>query len=211
MKITVRVIVEPDDDTPAVVHEVLTVERGALACDTLGLQLDEAKSLLGVVQGAIVEEQVRSALAAQVACPDCGKAHRHKDKREIVVRSLFGTLRLPSPRWHHCPCHPQQRKTFSPLAEILPERTTPELLYLESKFAGLISYGLSAKLLAEVLPLGRPLHATAIRLHTQAVAQRLEGELGEERWSFIDGCPATWKDLPRPDLGFRPQVCRIQR
>ena len=70
------------------------------------------------------------------------------------------------------------------------ERTTPELQYLEAKFAGLVSYGLSAKLLAEVLPLGRPLHATAVRRHTQAVAQRLEDELGEERWSFIDGCPS---------------------
>ena len=38
----------------------------------------------------------------------------------------------------------------------------------------------SARLLAEVLPLGRPLHATAVRLHTQAVARRLEDGLGTE-------------------------------
>ena len=55
-------------------------------------------------------------------------------------------------------------------------------------------------MLAEVLPLGRPLHARAVGLHTMAVAQRLEDELGEERWSFIEGCPAIWEDLPRPDL-----------
>jgi hypothetical protein len=64
---------------------------------------------------------------------------------------------------------------------VLPERTTPELGYLEAKFAGLASYGLSAKLLAEVLPLGRPLHATAVHLYAQAVARRLEYEPGEER------------------------------
>jgi len=200
MKVTVRVTLEADDDTPAVVHEVFALARGALASDTLGLHLDEAKDLLCAVQSAIVEEQVRGALAAQVACPDCGKAHRHKDAREIVVRSLFGTLRLSSPRWWHCSCAIHQTRTFSPLAALIAERTTPELQYLEAKFAGLVSYGLSAKLLAEILPLGRPLHAIAVRLHAQAVAQRLEDELGDERWSFIDGCPATWKDLPRPDL-----------
>ena len=41
----------------------------------------------------------------------------------------------------------------------------PELRYLEAKFAGLTSYGLSARLLAEVLPLGRPLQATTVRRH----------------------------------------------
>jgi len=200
MKVTVRVTLEADDDTPAVVHEAFTLERGALACDTLGLHLDEAKDLLRAVQSAIVEEQVRGALKARVACPCCGKARRHKDAREIVVRSLFGTLRLPSPRWWHCSCATHQTRTFSPLATLIAERTTPELLYLEAKFAGLVSYGLSAKLLADILPLGRPLHAAAVRLHAQTVSQRLEDELGDERWSFIDGCPATWKNLPRPDL-----------
>ena len=93
-----------------------------------------------------------------------------------------------------------EHRTFSPLAEVLPSRATPELLYLEAKFAGLASYGLSARLLAEVLPLGRPLHATAVRLHTQAIAQRLEDELGTEQQSFIEGCQATWEELPRPGM-----------
>jgi hypothetical protein len=83
---------------------------------------------------------------------------------------------------------------------VLPARTTPELLYLESKFSGLISYGQSASLLAETLPLGRPLHATAVRLHTQATAEKLERELGPEQSMFIEGCQAEWDELPRPDL-----------
>jgi hypothetical protein len=112
MKVTVRVTLEADDDTPAVVHEVFTLARGALASDTLGLYLDEAKDLLCGVQSAIVEEQVRGALAAQVACPDYGKARRHNNAREIVVRSLFGTLRLLSPRWWHCSCAIHQTRTL---------------------------------------------------------------------------------------------------
>jgi hypothetical protein len=30
-------------------------------------------------------------------------------------------------------------------------------------------------------------------------AERLESELGEEQWSFIDGSPRDWAALPIPD------------
>ncbi|MDQ6783129.1 MAG: hypothetical protein M3063_06760 [Actinomycetota bacterium] len=143
---------------------------------------------------------MRAALAAAVACPGCGTPRRHKDARSIVVASLYGTLQLCSPRWSHCTCQDHDSSTFSPLAAMLPERTNPELSYLEAKFAGLAAYGTSAKLLAEVLPLGRRLHATTLRRQAQTVAQRLENELAEERWGFIEGCPADWERLPRPDL-----------
>jgi hypothetical protein len=184
MRITVQVVLEGDGEEP--VREVFSLERGTLASETLGLRLGEAKELLAALQAALVEEQVAAALAEQVACPHCGRSRRHKDARTIVVR----TLRLRSPRWRHCPCRPQPTRAFSPLAAVLPERTTPELLYLEAKFAGLISYGLCAKLLAETLPLGRRLHASAVRRQVQAVAQRLEDELGPEQAAFVEGCAA---------------------
>lgn len=116
------------------------------------------------------------------------------------MRTPFGTLRLASPRWWHCACRPRPTRTFGPLAQLLPDRASPELVYLEAKFGGLVSYGLSAKLLAEVLPLGRTLHATALRQHTYRVAQRLDDELGPEHPFLIEGCPADWVELPRPDL-----------
>jgi hypothetical protein len=200
MKVKVQVVIEADDATTSVVREVFTLERGDLGPGSVGLALAEAKDLLGAVQEAVVSEQAHQALAGRAACPGCGKARRHKDSRTIVLRTLFGTFRLCSPRWYRCSCEPAAARSFTPLAELLPERTTPELRYLEAKFAGLASYGLSAKLLAEVLPLGRPLHATAVRLHAQAVAERLEGELGEEQWAFVEGCPLDWQDLPGPDL-----------
>ena len=92
---------------------------------------------------------------------------------------------------------PRNYATLSPRLTVLRERTTPELSYLQVRFAGLVSYGLSADLLSEILPLGRALHATTVRRHT---AQRLEDELGDERPGFITGCPADWAELPRPDL-----------
>src|SRR5216683_4690878 len=91
------------------VHQVAELRRDALQAETLGLQLAEAKELLARVQEVVVEEQVRACLA-KVACPHCGRPRRHKDERSIALRSLFGTLRLPSPRWHHCPRGPWARR-----------------------------------------------------------------------------------------------------
>jgi len=44
-----------------------------------------------------------------------------------------------------------------------------------------------------------PLHASTIREHVCSVAQRLEKELGEEQWTFIEGCQRDWNKLPPPD------------
>jgi hypothetical protein len=170
MRITVQVMIESDGQNAPELHEVAQLDRGELDPGTVGLQLEEAKQLLASMQEVIVAEQVSRCLADRVACPDCGRARRHKDARTIKLRTAFGRLQLPSPRWRHCPCQPRPRKTFSPLAEILPERTTPELLYLESKFSSLVSYGLNARLLGELLPLGRRLHATTVRRHSHATA-----------------------------------------
>jgi hypothetical protein len=148
----------------------------------------------------MVDQQIQRAIAAQAPCRHCGRARRHKDTRTIVVRSLFGVLRLPSPRWWHCDCREQPTRTLQPLAELLPERTTPELAYLQARLAGIVSNGITATLLGELLPLGRKLHPAVVRRQTQAVAARLEDELGEERFSFIDTYQADREQLPRPDL-----------
>ncbi len=93
----------------------------------------------------------------------------------------------------------QATTSFSPLAALLPERTPPDLLYLETKWAALMSYGLTVKLLQDVLPRDEPLEAVTMRNHVLTVAQRLEDALGDEQWSCIDSCPAEWSRLPIPD------------
>lgn len=49
MKLTVQVVLDDDTagDGPTEIREVLTLHRGALSADTLGLQLAEARDLLG--------------------------------------------------------------------------------------------------------------------------------------------------------------------
>ncbi len=45
-------------------------------------------------------------------------------------------------------------------------------------------------LLADVLPVASGANATTLRQHVLRAAERAEGELGKEQFSFIDGCPA---------------------
>jgi hypothetical protein len=91
-------------------------------------------------------------------------------------------------------------RTFSPLAALLPERTTPKLSYLQARFAGLVSYGASACLLSELLPLGRPLHATALRLHVHATRNASKTNSVTSGSAFIDTCQRGREELPRLQL-----------
>jgi len=199
MRVRIQVVVE-SDAVPVVVHEVAMMERDSLQPEGLGLTLAEAKDLLRGVQETMVAAQVAAFETQQECCSDCGRARRRNGRHEIVYRTLFGKLRLNSPRFYACPCQDAaSRASLSPLAERLPERTAPELAYLESKFAGLMSYGLTVDLLAEVLPLGEELAKTSVRRQVQRVAERAESELGDEQFSFIKGCQRDWDQLPRPD------------
>ena len=114
----------------------------------------------------------------------------------VIAESVL--KRLESPRLYHCQCQSDERKSFSPLADLLQERTSPELAYLETKFAALVSYGLTVELLKEVLPISQDLSTTAIRQRVRPTAQRLEDELGEEQDMFIGGCQRDWDKLPDP-------------
>ena len=55
------------------------------------------------------------------------------------------------------------------------------MLYLETKWASLIPFAKVADLLQEVLPVGETANHETVREHLQAVAERIEDELGEER------------------------------
>lgn len=200
MKITVQVVVDAQDGTTPTVQQVTSIAREELDLAGAGLALAEAHEILSGVQHHLVDAQAQAAVDAMRHCGDCGRPHSRKDTRHIVLRTLFGTLRLDSPRLKTCPCTTTAVATFSPVAAALPERTTPELLLWEAKYAALTSYGAAATLLAETFPLGRALHPTAVRQRVERTATRLENELGEERFSFIDTCPRDLEDMPRPDL-----------
>jgi hypothetical protein len=101
-------------------------------------------------------------------CNHCHQSQRRNGYQIITYRTLFGDLKLKGQRYYHCECQPNQTKTFSPIAELISERTAPEFSYLQAKWSSLMSYGMTVKLLEEVLPLSTNV-ATAYR-QTQDVA-----------------------------------------
>ena len=60
-------------------------------------------------------------------------------------------------------CRRRQQKSFSPLAELLPEHSTLELLFLETKWVLLLSYGVTADLLKDALPVDEKLNDVTAR------------------------------------------------
>jgi hypothetical protein len=164
------------------------------------LSIAEAKQLLKAVQTRIVPAQVAAWSHHHRRCDACGSQRRIKGSNPIVFRTLYGDVNLRSPRLHRCACQGDGGPaTMWPLTALLRDHVAPERLYLEARWASLAPYAAAAGLLADVLPITSGENATTVRQHTLRVAERIEAELGEERISFIDGCPAQWQSLPIPE------------
>jgi hypothetical protein len=199
MKLRLQLLIESDAGEIVTTQDVAEFERHSFAPEEVGLTLAEARQVLGSVQRTMVQEQLIEYIAEQSQCSDCGRSLARKGQHEIVFRTLFGELRLCSPRLYSCSCRQVGPASFSPVAHQLPQRTAPELVYLETKFAALMSYGLTVDILSEVLPIGDQLNTRSIRRQLSRSAERMEDELGEEEWAFIEGCQRDWNELPRPD------------
>src|SRR5690349_9233390 len=186
VQIQLRIVTDDDsvisDDT-----ERLLLDKSDDRLEALGLSLAEAKTLLAGVQQRLVTAQAASYAARHRGCPVCGRPRRSKGPSPIVFRTAFGVVPLASPCFHRCRCQPADPKTVSPLTALFTEHIAPELLYLETRWASLISYGLTAELLKEVLPIGRGANASTIRSHLHRVAARQEADLGAEPPSVVDG------------------------
>lgn len=170
-----------DEDGAEDVCKVVEVERDELAMETLGLNLLEAKSILGNVQDFMTARQVAEDLDRRRKCPDCGQRYHSKSGGTATVYTLFGPVTLPNPRWNRCACQTDGPNTFRPASAWLAGRASPELLYLETKWASFIPFAKVADLLKEVLPVAPSTNHETVREHLQATAERMEQELGEER------------------------------
>ncbi|HEU5380418.1 MAG TPA: ISKra4 family transposase [Ktedonobacteraceae bacterium] len=199
MRIRVQMLIESDQEAvPLRVEEVASFERGQLSPETLGLRLEEAKQMLAGVQQVMTESQVEAYVEQQRQCPHCQQPLAYKGHHRIGVRTLFGKLTLSSPRLYTCSCQSPQKRSWSPVAALFPERSTPELLCQEVRWSSLLSYGVTMKLLGDLLPMEHQLSTSTLSRHVHQVAERLESELGDEHPSFIEGCPDQWYKLPEP-------------
>ena len=199
MKISVQVIVDPENGDPIITKSIAAFRREDLSSDTLGLTIKESKLLLKNVQSEFVIKQVDQYIGKHKTCNQCYKKRKIKSHTEIVYRTLFGKLKLPNPRFYMCSCNKNNKqKSYSLLSVLLPERISPELQYLQTKWSALVSYGVTSNIIEDVLPV----HAniSSIFYTTHKIAKQLDAEIGEEKHCFIDGCENEWNQLPNPDL-----------
>ena len=200
MRVTILFQITTDDGAPGGVEEIASLDKSIERAEDLGLSLAESKILLAAAQQRIVEAQTKAWTEGRRCCEDCGHRRRSKGSYPIVFHTLFGDVRLASPRLHRCPCREGNgTATVAPLAELIPHHVAPERLYLETRWASLVPYAAAAELLADVLPIATGANATTVRQHVLRVAERAEAELPKDRCSFMEGSPADWQALPIPD------------
>ena len=99
MRFIVQVRIEPDTDTTGDVIDIAVIERDRLTPATLGLMIEDANRVLAGVQHVVAIKHCAQALSAVEHCGECGQRFAHKDTRQLHVRTLYGTIAVPSPRW----------------------------------------------------------------------------------------------------------------
>jgi hypothetical protein len=141
----------------------------------LGLSLAEGKSLVYEAQRALVNAQAHGFVIASKNCLQCGAALSIKAKHTIRYRTVFGKMTIDSPQLRVCKCSQDtRRKSFSPLAVALSRRLSPELEYLQVKWAAHLPYAVATALLKETLPVDQAISISGLRNCVWAVGQELD-------------------------------------
>src|SRR3982751_2283655 len=198
LRVQLQLRIVSDDETVIRDEVILQLDKSGDRLEAIGLCLKDSKDLLGRLQHAVVEAQAAACVNRHRRCSACGRRLRGKGQYPIVFRTAFGHVPLASPRFHRCRCHPVDSRIFSPLAELFTEHTAPELLYLESRWASLISFGMTAALLKDVLPVADTTNPETIRCHLHKVADRHETDLGTSELGSRNDGPATGQPSPIP-------------
>src|SRR5713101_83467 len=189
MRLKVQLVISADDDGTDTIHDVAVLEKDCQRLEQLGLTLAEAKQLLTRLQQHVVAHQATAFVTTRSHCQACGTPLQRKELTTRVLRTLFGTVLLTNPRLYHCRCQTHPTTTFRPLTALLSASTTPELLFLETKWASLISYGMTARVLKDFLPLDETLNATTVQNHTLGGPNAVKRSWERNSWSVRTGVP----------------------
>ena len=197
MKFKIQIVLD-DSDGNTQIEDVIQLAKNNDQGYCAGLLLHEAKQLLKNIQQKIVLHQARNYTDSHRACPCCHKQRRIKGYCPLQFKTLFGIVMIPSLRLYQCQCSDKPMKTINLLQSWLLEHTSPELQYIETKWASYMSFDKVSELLTDILPV-RPTHnGKTVRNHLHKIAKRQESEL-EGKPLCISGCANEWAKLPKPD------------
>ena len=121
-----------------------------------------------------------------------------KGYHSIQYRTLFGIVNLSSPRFIYCQCHNRRTKHLVHSAIGCHDKNSPELQYIETKWASLISFEQTANLLKDVLPVGETENAVnnqkSPTRYSKKAGKRIRGKTGIY---FL--CQNELDKFPKPD------------
>ena len=115
MKFDLKVMVE-DDFGKKFEFDIARIDRKNLTLESLGLTLAEGKTILGQIQQIMATAQSSHYVEEQRRCNECQKTPALKGHHDLVIRTVFGKLRLDSPGLYACKCRYGEEKSYSPLA-----------------------------------------------------------------------------------------------
>ena len=181
------------DQTSEPVCLTLLVRPGAADAKPadLGLSLQEARVVLGALQRAVVQGQVKSYDAYRRPCAECGRYRRIKDWRPRVFNTSLGTVKVKVPRVVACLCEPEPidedgeigkyRESLCPIENLLPRRLTPEVSYLCARAGAAQPYRGAANRVGELCALGQLSHMR-VRRETMRIGEHIEEEQFRVGW-----------------------------
>ncbi|MCG3471632.1 ISKra4 family transposase [Xenorhabdus bovienii] len=204
MQLSIQIAIT-DDSGNTRTEELLAFDKSGDACGDIGLSVSESKLLLQSVQQSVVQLQTDEYIRNNIKCPHCQVSRRLKGRQGMQYRTLFGRVPVSGLRVYRCHCEKSATKTVSLLSDWAGEHTHPALKYIETRWASIISYELTTRLLKDILPVGESLNASTVRNHLCQVAKRLDTE-AEAHPDRLSGCPRDWGNLPRPG---KPMVVGI--
>jgi hypothetical protein len=182
MKLIIEARLESAD--PHLLREpirLVSINRPDDDLEHLGLSIEEGPELMAAAQAAAVSNHVANWLNTQDYCRNCCTPYRRTDSREIVVRTVFGKVSIESPRFRSCTCDEVRSAgpacTMSRVAEALPRRTTPELKYLQAKWAAHLPYAAATAMLKEVLPLQESISTTGAKSRIRAIGCDIDARI----------------------------------
>jgi len=151
--------------------DVTEWERGEeVTLGSLGLSLEEGKTILAGIQAQMVAAQVERHGQARRSCAHCGRRLPNKGHYPSTFRSVFGNVPVRVRRVKAC-----RGCGENPAAPLFTRKssTAPELRYLNAKLAALVPFAKAADFLNEVLPATAATNAATVRNRTRRVGGRL--------------------------------------
>lgn len=154
------------------------IERGDGDLKQLGLNLSEGRDLMHDVQHALVNAQTHAVVEESRQCPYCHAELSVKTMHTIQYKTVYGKVTIDSPQLRGCKCkYLKGTASYSPLAQAIPFRMSPELEYLQVKWAAHLPYAAATKLLKEILPLDEAISTSGVKNRVRAVGQELDDKV----------------------------------